>query len=48
MMTEAWFRAETMKFIYMVKFSVEGKDLILFTIGDIGVEEHGINDGIYW
>lgn len=42
MMTgEAWFRVpETMKFIYKGKVSlwVDGKDLILFTIGDIGVE----------
>jgi len=42
MMTgEAWFRVpETMKFIYKGKLSlwVDGKDLILFTIGDIGVE----------
>jgi 3-isopropylmalate/(R)-2-methylmalate dehydratase large subunit len=42
MMTgEAWFRVpETIKFIYKGKVPhwVEGKDLILFTIGDIGVE----------
>lgn len=42
MMTgEAWFRVpETMKFIYTGKLPpwVDGKDLILFTIGDIGVE----------
>jgi 3-isopropylmalate/(R)-2-methylmalate dehydratase large subunit len=42
MMTgEAWFRVpETMKFVYEGKASrwVDGKDLILFTIGDIGVE----------
>jgi 3-isopropylmalate/(R)-2-methylmalate dehydratase large subunit len=42
MMTgEAWFRVpETMKFIYNGKLPlwVDGKDLILFTIGDIGVE----------
>ncbi|WAC06824.1 MAG: 3-isopropylmalate dehydratase large subunit [Thermodesulfobacteriota bacterium] len=42
MMTgEAWFRVpETMKFIYKGKLPlwVDGKDLILFTIGDIGVE----------
>ena len=42
MMTgEAWFRVpETMQFIYKGKLSpfVDGKDLILFTIGDIGVE----------
>jgi len=42
MMTgEAWFRVpETVKFIYKGTLPpwVEGKDLILFTIGDIGVE----------
>jgi 3-isopropylmalate/(R)-2-methylmalate dehydratase large subunit len=42
MMTgEAWFRVpEAMKFIYKGKLPpwVDGKDLILFTIGDIGVE----------
>jgi len=42
MMTgEAWFRVpETMKFIYKGKLPlwVDGKDLILFTIKDIGVE----------
>jgi 3-isopropylmalate/(R)-2-methylmalate dehydratase large subunit len=42
MMTgEAWFRVpETMKFVYEGKPPqwVDGKDLILFTIGDIGVE----------
>jgi len=42
MMTgESWFRVpETMKFIYKGKLPlwVDGKDLILFTIGDIGVE----------
>ena len=42
MMTgEAWFRVpETMSFVYEGKASqwVDGKDLILFTIGDIGVE----------
>lgn len=38
---EAWFRVpETMKFVYEGKAPrwVDGKDLILFTIGDIGVE----------
>jgi len=38
---ESWFRVpETIKFVYEGKLSpwVEGKDLILFTIGDIGVE----------
>ncbi|MCX8011531.1 MAG: aconitase family protein, partial [Desulfobacterota bacterium] len=38
---EAWFRVpETIKFVYhgILPPGVEGKDLILFTIGDIGVE----------
>ena len=38
---EIWFKApESMKFIYRGKLNkwVSGKDLILYTIGDIGVD----------